>query len=253
MGMLRENHCLSFSVISFKRWKHLPSLLLRRSLVALTPPPSLSSQTGPTYVYHGSLRPGEPQSSNSNFYGLTICPREHKRELNISQSDSFPLDTSSVKIFQSQDVLEHIALDHVPSVLNEIFRVLQPGGLFRLSMPDYNVPFLRNRCVFDSSSNIIADLRMFTTVSYNTDSHGIRVTHKSYDSHLWFPTYSSVNSLLLSSKFKYSSINWHHAYIDQNKFIMHDFDHQLCPVKRCPPLDNRNNGKPVSLVVDIYK
>ena len=240
-------------MITFKSCLSLLSLLYRRTTAALTPYPRLSSKTGPIYLYHGSLRPGEPQAANSNFYGLTICPREHASEFRISRSDSFPLESSSVQIFQSQDVLEHIPFDLVPSVLDEIFRILEPGGLFRLSMPDYNVPFLRNRCVYDSSSNIIADLRMLSSVSYDPKSQGIKVTHKRFDSHLWFPTYSLVNSLLNSSKFKYSSINWHHAYIDQGDFILRHFDVSLCPVKRSPPFDNRNDGKPVSLVVDIYK
>lgn len=47
------------------------------------------------------------------------------------------LSDNSVDIYQSEDVFEHIEYQTIPSIFNEIYRVLKPNGLFRLSMPDY--------------------------------------------------------------------------------------------------------------------
>jgi predicted SAM-dependent methyltransferase len=48
-----------------------------------------------------------------------------------------PLQDNCVESYQAEDVFEHIDYDKLPEVINEIYRVLKPGGYFRLSVPDY--------------------------------------------------------------------------------------------------------------------
>jgi hypothetical protein len=74
------------------------------------------------------------------------------------------------------------------------------------------------------------------------------------DSHLWFPTYSKVMELILSSSIRKSSqIQFQHAWIDATKYICHSFDQGDMPVGRVPPYDMRADGKPISIVVDFVK
>jgi len=52
---------------------------------------------------------------------------------------------NDVNIVQSEDVMEHIEYDLLKNTINDIYRILKPGGLFRLSMPDYSCNVLYNQ------------------------------------------------------------------------------------------------------------
>lgn len=49
------------------------------------------------------------------------------------------LETNSVSLIYASHVLEHYGRHTVNIVLNEWFRVLKPGGILRLSVPDFAV------------------------------------------------------------------------------------------------------------------
>lgn len=53
--------------------------------------------------------------------------------------------------------MEHIKYTDLPDILNEIYRILKPGGLFRLSVPDYNCDILWERSEKDSNGKIRFD------------------------------------------------------------------------------------------------
>ena len=54
---------------------------------------------------------------------------------------------NSVDIYQSEDVFEHIEYDELLPAINDIYRILKPNGLFRLSIPDYNQKLITDRCL----------------------------------------------------------------------------------------------------------
>src|SRR5438128_793923 len=87
------------------------------------------------YLYFGSLGPHERQFQVPNFIGLALEPA-HDREIRHNLTDPLPYPDASIARIQAQDVLEHLPFDKVPLVLDEIYRVLKPGGTFRLSVPD---------------------------------------------------------------------------------------------------------------------
>jgi SAM-dependent methyltransferase len=99
------------------------------------------------FIYFGNLFPNEPQYKSGLFYGLAMFP-EFDRDILHDAKSPMPFSDGSIRGFQSQDVFEHIPYDKVTAILDDIFRCLRNGGIFRLSVPDYhsrscvNAPFM---------------------------------------------------------------------------------------------------------------
>jgi hypothetical protein len=205
------------------------------------------------YVYFGNLCPDEEQYKSDLFVGLALSKLYGKDILHDIRT-ALPFHDNSVIGFQSQDVFEHIAYEKVPFILDEIFRCLRPGGPFRLSLPDYNSPLLKSRSVYDHGGNLLCDLAVGGTVNGNMNG-GLNVSFtQDGNAHLWFPTYSNVLHLIISSQIrKCSSILIQQTWIDSNTYVCKQFDQTIMPVTRTPPADMRADGKPISIVIDFVK
>lgn len=212
------------------------------------------SEVGDNFIYFGNLLPDEPQYKSGLFYGLALIPRFDKDILHDARC-RMPFSDGSIAGFQAQDVFEHIPYDDLTSILDDIFRCLRSGGIFRLSVPDYNSPLLRRRSVYDCDGNILCDLAMGGHVSAPISGPvQVRFIASAGEAHLWFPTYVNLMRLVLSSEIrKCASIKVHHAWFDERSYICEPFDQRTMPVGRVPPGDMRADGKPISLVVDFIK
>src|ERR1700753_1456321 len=122
-----------------------------------------------------------------------------------------PIPDGSVDVFQSEDVFEHIPIDEMPGIFNEIYRVLSPGGLFRLSLPDYNEDFHKQRSVKDAAGTILFD-------SYG----GGRFENGQVvgGGHIWFPTIEMVRTLFDSSAFASGRLEYLHYHNADGSFEM---------------------------------
>lgn len=205
------------------------------------------------YLYFGNLSPREEQYKSGLFCGLSHHP-ESERDILHDARDPLPFPDGSVEVAQSQDVFEHLEYDRVPFVLDEVFRCLKPGGIFRLSLPDYNSPLLKSRSVYDADGNVLFDAAMGGSVVGKMNG-GMEITFSpGGEAHLWFPTYSNVTALIVSSQIRKSAaIDFHHAWLDSKSFVCSEFDQTIMPVRRSPPNDMRADGKPISIVVDFIK
>jgi predicted SAM-dependent methyltransferase len=202
------------------------------------------------YLYFGNLSVDSVQYRSGKFYGLALNPMNNK-EIKHNACEKLPLEDNSVEGLQSEDCFEHIDYEKVLDIINEAYRVLKPGKTFRLSLPDYNCPLLKHRSVYDCYGNWLCDLAVGGSVSADYNS-SVKVEFKAGgDSHLWASTYDNVCSLVEKSKF--NKINWLQCYFDKELWHCENFDQSIMPVKRTPPTDMRNNGKPVSIVVDLVK
>jgi len=76
-------------------------------------------------VYFGSLPVDEYQYSEADFVGLALQP-SHERELQHDLHDPLPFEDESVEKLHAQDVLEHLQIEKVSSIFDEIYRVLVP-------------------------------------------------------------------------------------------------------------------------------
>ncbi|MGY4477615.1 class I SAM-dependent methyltransferase [Bradyrhizobium sp. USDA 3364] len=206
------------------------------------------------YLYFGNLGKTEPQYKIPNFVGLCLIPR-HEREIKHDLNDPLPVPDNSIRKIQAQDVMEHIPKDRVPSLLDEVYRTLEPGGVFRLSVPDYRSPLLKARTVYDHKGNVLADLMMGGKVEYDAKNAAYKAAFVTDGSaHLWFPTYEQVLDLILRSEIRKSSeITFHHYCVDDDTSVTNSFPENEMFVFRCPPRDMRASGKPISIIVDFVK
>jgi SAM-dependent methyltransferase len=160
-----------------------------------------TQKTEEKYIYFGSLLPSEEQYKSDLFRGLALS-NPHDKDIVHDIRNPLPFQNESIRGFQSQDVFEHVERELVPKIFDEIFRCLVRGGLFRLSLPDYNSPLLRSRSAYDSEGNILGDLALGATLT-GIMNGGIDVKFaEDGDAHLWFPTYDQILHLILHSELR---------------------------------------------------
>lgn len=205
------------------------------------------------YLYFGALGTDEPQFANPNFIALALRSRG-RRQIAHDLCNPLPCADASIPKIQSQDVFEHIPYERLPGILDEVFRVLTPGGMFRLSVPDYRSPVLRARSVFDEHGQVIADLMMGGSVTYSA-SRGREVEFApGGGSHLWFPVLETVQALVARSRIQHCrTIRFHHYWKSATEYVCDSFPDEEMTVLRVPPRDMRADGRPISIVADFIK
>ena len=199
------------------------------------------------YLYCGDMDLNRRKETNKNFIGLSIN-RDNDSHISFDITNKMNLKNNSVDIVQSEDVMEHIEYSQLKDVINEIYRVLKPNGLFRLSIPDYECDLLRKRSYYNSQYELVFDYMG----GGNYDFANKKVIN---GGHVWFPKYSSVKSLLESTNFSNDKINFLHYYDENKKPITNKIDYTLGWIDRTPDHDERvqNPYRPMSIVIDCYK
>ena len=227
---------------------------LRKAKTLLVPVKKISASDAPIYIYHGNLYKHECQYKIPEFYGLAL-KRDNPRDLLLGRNGKIPISDVIVDAVQSQDVLEHVDPAFVVETLNEIYRILKPRGFFRLSVPDYRSPLLLKRTIFNHKGEALGDAGMGANAFVQDLNSELQIKHtaRAGNNHLWLPTYEKISEFLESSKFASSEIKFLH-YIRQMAAIAEDIPNmEVFKVKRVPPHDNRAEGLPISIVVDILK
>ena len=205
------------------------------------------------YLYYGSLGPHERQYAVPNFLGLALQPA-HDREMAHNAVDALPFADGTIAKVQAQDVFEHLPFEKLPFVLDEIYRVLKPGGVFRLSVPDYRSPVLKRRSVYDHRGRVTGDLMMGATPYFDSATGDARMLFSADgDAHVWFPRYELVTHLILKSDIRKSTIRFYQGFLDDQTFLAEPIPDEEMFVQRALPHDRRSGGMPVSIVVDYIK
>jgi SAM-dependent methyltransferase len=205
------------------------------------------------YLYFGSLGLHERQFQIPNFTGLALHPA-HDREIKHNLADPLPFADNAIAKIQAQDVLEHVAFEKVSFVLDEVYRVLKPGGIFRLSVPDYRSPVLKRRSIYDGRGRVIGDLMMGAT-SYLDPATGEARVRFSEDgeAHLWFPRYELITHLVLKSEIRKAAIHFYQGFLDDHSFLCEPVPENEMYVLRAAPHDRRAGGSPTSIIADFVK
>jgi predicted SAM-dependent methyltransferase len=195
-------------------------------------------------LYLGTLTPKVFSRNIPAYIGIS---NEVRNSFNIFHdiTEKFDLSDNSVDIIQSEDVFEHIEYEKLPSILNELYRILKPNGYLRLSIPDYKCDILTERCEYNENGEIIFDK--------GGDGNYDYVLKKVINGgHIWFPIYESVKALLDKTQFNYKFL---HYYDENGVGVLHDIDHSKGYIDRTPEHDERvsNPRRPMSIVVDCYK
>lgn len=192
------------------------------------------------FLYAGDV----PQNGlYSKFIGLSLS-QANSQHIKHDVTKALPLEESSVDIYQSEDVFEHIELEKLPWVIDEIYRVLKPGGTFRLSLPDYGCDILHNRTQKNEAGKLLFD----------PDGGGDFVNGEVINGgHLWFPLYKAVKELLEKTRFQ--NIRFYHYYDESGQGVTNPINYSIGYVIRTPDHDNRVKYpyRPMSIVVDCLK
>lgn len=178
--------------------------------------------------------------SNPNLYGLSIAKADSKHILH-DITHRYPLPNDSISSYQAEDVLEHIEFKKLVGVINEIYRILKKGGLFRICLPDYYSAYLKDISMRDDEGNIVFDPTGGGTYGANgVENMG----------HVWFPTYPIVRNLLEQTMFDKIDFLCYHT--EKGELIKKTIDLSKGHIKRIPKAGEKN--RPVySIVVDCYK
>ncbi len=186
------------------------------------------------------------QNPNCYRFACLSLNKSNSTHLLHDLANDLPLPDNCVDVFQTEDVLEHRPYDSLVEILNEIYRVLKPGGLCRISMPDYRCDVLYHRSVKDSDGRVIFD----------PQGGGQFVNGKVINGgHLWFPDLENVTVLLSKTLFnKKNKVNFLHYYTEKES-ITKPIDYSVCYVRRTPDHDGRvsNPYRAMSIVVDLIK
>jgi len=132
--------------------------------------------------------------------------------------------------------------------------VLKPGGIFRLSVPDYRSPPLKRRSLYDARGRVIGDLLMGASsyLDENTGDARIRFSENG-DAHLWFPRYELITHLILKSELRKAHIHFYQAFLDDHTYLCEPVTEDEMFVQRAAPHDRRAGGAPVSIIADFVK
>lgn len=197
-------------------------------------------EQGQIYLYAGDV-PGKPQYRK--FVGLSLT-QSNSRHIRHDVTDGVPLPDNCVDIYQSEDVFEHILPEKLPGVINEIYRLLKPGGVFRLSVPDYRCDLLVARTQKNKKGEFIYD-----PGGGGSYENGMVVN----GGHLWFPVYESVKAIIDASLFR--DVTFYHYFDPSGRAVTKPIDYSIGYVMRTPDHDVRvmNPYRPLSIVLDCRK
>jgi SAM-dependent methyltransferase len=195
-------------------------------------------------LYAGGISRGLPQFKT--HIGITPF-EETTRNIRHDVRAPFPIPDNSIDVFQSEDVFEHIPYSELQPVIEEIYRVLKPGGIFRLSVPDYRCSILRDRSLKNGDGEIL-----FDPGGGGDFVDGVVIN----GGHVWFPTYEMVQFLMDQSSFaRRGTITFLHYTLASGDSVLNRIDYSLGHVQRTPDHDDRvrSPGCAISIVVDAVK
>jgi len=192
------------------------------------------------YLYAGDLPATTPYM---HYVGLSLS-QANRRHIRHDVTAPLPLPDASVDAYQSEDVFEHIDPKLLPLVIDDIYRVLKPGGYFRLSMPDYRCDLLAARTQKNELGELVFDPEGGGTFNNGKVQDG---------GHVWFPRYESVKAIIEATRF--TDVTFHHYYDPSGDPVTKPIDYALGHVMRTPDHDDRVSDpyRPMSIVVDCRR
>lgn len=193
--------------------------------------------SNPIYLYAGDIC-DETHMSNPYLYGLSINRSDNKHIFH-DITKKYPLPDECIDNYQAEDVLEHIELEYIKDTINEIYRILKVGGIFRICLPDYFSPYLKRVSMQDENGNIIFDA---------TGGGVLREDGIKQGGHVWFPTYKRMEKILSNTYFKNIEFLCYHT--EEGVLVRKEIDFAKGYVRR---VSEDINNTVFSIVIDCYK
>ena len=191
-------------------------------------------------LYAGDIY-DEYHLKNNNLYGLSITHSD-RRHIYHDITNKYPIPDNTVYAYQAEDVLEHIEYNKILDVINEIYRVLKKGSVFRICLPDYNSPKLKKVSMYSPEGELLYDATGGGNYKDGSVCNG---------GHVWFPKYEIVDALLNQSEFK--KIEWLCYWDNDEKLHYKDIDFANGYIIRIPDNITNNDLRVYSMVIDCIK
>ncbi len=190
-------------------------------------------------LYAGTIY-DEVHYNDPDLFGLSI-DRVDEKHIFHDITNKYPLPDNCISNYQAEDVLEHIGLEKIVLTINEIYRILKPGALFRICLPDYFSSYLSDitlknengECVFDPTGG------------------GVLKADGVYEGgHVWFPTYKKMKEILDKTFFQHYDFLCYHT--EDGELVKREIDFSKGYINRVP---QHNNDQSViySIVIDCIK
>lgn len=87
------------------------------------------------YKLHFGPGPGWSKPS-TDWLSVDVDKDRADISMNFNTFNGFPLEDNSVSCIYGSHVFEHMSIFSAPKVFKECYRVLAPGGFFRIVLPD---------------------------------------------------------------------------------------------------------------------
>jgi predicted SAM-dependent methyltransferase len=81
-----------------------------------------------------------PVPGYEGYVSVDLDPPDTVWSVRHDLTTPIPLPDATVSRIHTEDFLEHISVDGIDFVLAECYRLLVPGGMMRIGVPDYNNP-----------------------------------------------------------------------------------------------------------------
>lgn len=136
--------------------------------------------------------------------GRVYTKNEQRFPSNVEYGDiikGLPLTDSSCDGVYASHVLEHLSLADFRAALRNTYRILKPGGIFRLVVPDLET--LARRYLESESPDASLEFMRATDLGKESRLRGIRliVSQLGNSQHLWMWDYSSLENELSDAGF----------------------------------------------------
>lgn len=178
----------------------------------------------------------EERKKEKDLYGLSLHTHDSKHII-CDIRKGYPIKDNMILSYEAEDVFEYIDKDDQIYAINEIWRILKPGGYARFCLPDCNSPWVKKRIMRNKAGEIVFDPLGGGDYKSGVIENGA----------VYFATYEDFNETLMNTKFK--KIEWGCYYTSDGILHRNNIDMSLGNVRRLNCADN----EVYSMVVDCWK
>jgi predicted SAM-dependent methyltransferase len=146
-----------------------------------------------------------------------------KADFYFDARNKLPFKNETIEYIYSSHFIEHLKNDELARHFKESFRILKPGGIYRMCAPDF-LALINAYISKDSQWIKIVKEKIFLNFDYissNLVSYGDYLDHFLHEegSHKVFLDYERIKNLLINSGFKNNNIKLvkYNESIDSNK------------------------------------
>lgn len=115
-----------------------------------------------------------------------------------------PLKNNSVECIYTSHMLEHLSRDEVVKFLKEVLRVLEPGGVLRVSVPDLKI--IVNDYIKNENADEFMEKLLVQAPPINNVISKFKLFISGYRHHQWMYDGKSLTLLFKSCGFKFIKI-----------------------------------------------